>query len=138
MTNNVDIGMLQHINCLHLSCWELGCESPRAASLQMGRPVRLLRRHVCAVTEVSVRSDQGQACEARSSPHPSALHRPCLRPSERPAPPLEAGLTGRNGPGRARAVANRTGSALTGAVRTGRYAARQRGHLIQQVALAVQ
>ena len=35
-------------------------------------------------------------------------------------PPLEAVLTGRNGPGRARTVANRAGTALTGAVRTGR------------------
>ena len=32
---------------------------------------------------------------------------------------LEAVLTGRNGPGRARTVANRAGTALTGAVRTG-------------------
>ena len=33
---------------------------------------------------------------------------------------LGAVLTGRNGPGRARTVANRAGTALTGAVRTGR------------------
>ena len=66
---------------------------------------------------------------ARSSPHPSALFRPCLRLSERvPArfvtskPPqtrLEAVLTRQNGPGRARTVANRAGTALTGAMRTG-------------------
>ena len=69
------------------------------------------------------------ACETRSSPHPSALFRPCLRPSERvPArsvrskpPPTAAGdgLTRRNGPGRARTVSNRAETALTGAVRTG-------------------
>ena len=63
-----------------------------------------------------------------SSPHPSALFRPCLRPSERvparsvpskpPPAALEAVLTGRNGPGRARTVANRAGTALTGAVRS--------------------
>ena len=34
-------------------------------------------------------------------------------------PPLEAFLTKRNGPGRARTVANRAGTALMGAVRTG-------------------
>ena len=34
--------------------------------------------------------------------------------------PLEAVLTGRKGPGRARTVASRAGAALTGAVRTGR------------------
>ena len=52
---------------------------------------------------------------AGSSLHPSALFRPCLRPTE----PLEAVLMGQNEPGRARTVANRTGTALTGAVRTG-------------------
>ena len=75
---------------------------------------------------------------ARSSPHPSALSRPCLRPSERvparsvpskPPPgaaaPLEAVLTGRNGPGRARMVANRAGTALTCTVRTGRKSERR-------------
>ena len=63
---------------------------------------------------------------------PPALFRPCLRPSERVlAVPfrqnrlqrrssvLETVLTGRNGSGRARIVANRAGTALTGAVRTG-------------------
>ena len=68
--------------------------------------------------------------QARSSPHPSALLRPCLRPSE--CVPdrsvlsktaswrrLEAVLTGWNRPERARTVANRAGAALTGAVRTG-------------------
>ena len=69
------------------------------------------------------------SCEARPSPHPSALLRPCMRPSERVRPAqscqnhfqrhLEAVLTARNGPGRARTVANRAGTALTGAVRTG-------------------
>ena len=59
--------------------------------------------------------------EVRSSPHPSALFRPCLRPSERvPArsvpskpPPamLGAVLTGRNGSGRARTVATARNSA---------------------------
>ena len=61
-----------------------------------------------------------------------ALFRPCLRPSERaPArsvpsrpPPAAAGGgfdgTERAGPGRAQTVANRAGTALTGAVRTGR------------------
>ena len=52
----------------------------------------------------------------------------CDRPSaSRPVPPrrnrlqrrLEAVLTGRNGPGRARTAAYRAGTALTGAVRTG-------------------
>ena len=72
-------------------------------------------------------------CYARSSPHPSALLRPCVRPSERvPAssvpskpPPVAAGggLTERAGPGRARTVAKRAGTALTGAVRTGLYQA---------------
>ena len=68
--------------------------------------------------------------QALSSPHPSALFRPCLRPSERvparsapskpPPAPLEAVLSGTaNGPGRAQTVANRAGTALTGAVRTG-------------------
>ena len=60
--------------------------------------------------------------QARSSPHPSALFRPCLRPSERvPAYQnrLQQVLSGRNGPGRARTVANRAGTALTVAVRTG-------------------
>ena len=67
--------------------------------------------------------------KARSSPHPSALFRPCLRPSERvparsvpskqPPAALKAVWTGRNGPGRARTVAIRVGTALTGTVRTG-------------------
>ena len=66
--------------------------------------------------------------DARSSQHPAALFRPCLRPSERvparsvsskpPPAALGAGLTGRNGPGRARTIAIRAGAALTGAVRT--------------------
>ena len=38
------------------------------------------------------------------------------------AVPLETVLTGRNGPGRARTVANRAGIELTGAVRTGLHA----------------
>ena len=77
-----------------------------------------------------------RACHARSSPHPSALFRPCLRPSERvpvvrssrcnPFRPVKtassgagAVSTGQNGPGCARTVANRAGTALTGAVMTG-------------------
>ena len=67
--------------------------------------------------------------KTRSSPHPSALFGPvCDRPSasrfvlfreNRPQRRLGAVLTGRNGPGHARTVANRAGTALTGAVRTG-------------------
>ena len=56
-------------------------------------------------------------CKARSSPHPSALFRPCY-PTVR-VRRLGAVLTGRNGPRRTRTVANRAGTALTGAVRTG-------------------
>ena len=72
---------------------------------------------------------QPQLRQARSSPHPSALLRPWLQPSERVLArsvpsnrlqaPLEAVLTERNGQGRAQTVANRAGTALTGAVRTG-------------------
>ena len=92
-------------------------------SCRLPVPVLSLRTAVQCFTDHSV--------DARSSPHPSALFRPCLRPSERiptrPGPssqnrlqaPLEEVLTERNGPGRARTVANRAGTALTGAVRTG-------------------
>ena len=67
--------------------------------------------------------------QARSPPHPSALFRPCLQPSERvpassflsksPPAALEAILTGRKGLGRAGTAANSAETALTGAVRTG-------------------
>ena len=51
---------------------------------------------------------------------PSAS-RPVPPRQNRPQPALRAVLTGQNGPGRARTVANRAGTALTGAVRTGRW-----------------
>ena len=74
-------------------------------------------------------ADRSEA-KTRSSPHPSALSRPCLWPSEREpvrsAPlenrhqrRLEAVLTGRNGLGRAQTVTNWAGTALTDAVSTG-------------------
>ena len=55
----------------------------------------------------------GSVCDRRSAsrPVPSRQNRLQAR--------LEAVLTGRNGSGRARTVANRAGTALTGAVRTG-------------------
>ena len=43
-----------------------------------------------------------------------------------PAAPLEAVLTGRNGPGCARTIANRDGTSLTGAARTWRYGSVER------------
>ena len=52
----------------------------------------------------------GVAYKARFSPHPSALLRPCLRPPER---------VPWNRQGHGRTVANRAGTALTDAVRTG-------------------
>ena len=59
--------------------------------------------------------------DARSSPHPSALLRPRLRPSERvPARSVPSKPPGFDGPRRARTVASRAGAARTGAVRTGR------------------
>ena len=74
------------------------------------------------------RAGPGQS-KARSSPHPSALSRLRLRPFERvsarsvtskpPPAALGAVLTGRNGPRRARTVANRAVKALTSAARTG-------------------
>ena len=70
-------------------------------------------------------------CTVRSSPHPLALSRPCWRPSERvPARPVHTpqphagapggGFDATERAGRARTVAKRVGTALTGAVRTGR------------------
>ena len=83
------------------------------------------------------RASHSSPSQVRSSPHASALFRPCLRPSERvparsvPSKPhpaaLEAVLMGRNGPGRARTVANRTRTALTGATRTGPQAQSSQG-----------
>ena len=49
--------------------------------------------------------------EARSSPHPSAPFRPCLRPSER--------VAARSVPSKPPPGADRAGATLTGAVRTG-------------------
>ena len=77
-------------------------------------------------------------CEARSSPHPSALFatvraRPgpfCRhnRLQRRPG----GGFDGRSGPGRARTVANSAVAALTGAVRTGREVAARQQWLIRR------
>ena len=83
----------------------------------------------CSSTPPSPPTRVDDCSKDRSSPHPSALFLSSLRPSERvparsvpskpPPSPLGGGLTGRNGRGRARTFANRAGTALTGAVRTG-------------------
>ena len=90
------------------------------------------RRRAAAAAQSPPRIDGpgvvGTMSQARSSPHPSALFRPCCdRPSASPPVPCrqrapaatDAVLTGRNGPGRAWTVANRAGIGLTDAVRTG-------------------
>ena len=59
-----------------------------------------------------------QRCSGPVCDRPSA-YRPGPSSQNRLQRRLEAVLTGRNGPGRARTVANRVGTALTGAVRTG-------------------
>ena len=58
-----------------------------------------------------------QRCSGRLRPSEGAPARSVQ--SKPPPAALGAVLTGRNGPGRARTVANRAGTALTGAVRTG-------------------
>ena len=57
-----------------------------------------------------------------------------VKPPPAPPAPLEAVLTGRNGPGRARTVANRAGTALTGAVRTGHHTDAATSHQKQPAA----
>ena len=57
-------------------------------------------------------------CSGPVCDRPSASRRVPARQNRRQAP-LEAVLTGRNGPGHARTVANRAGTAPTDAVRTG-------------------
>ena len=104
-------------------------EEPRkspmpSASAARSPAVQVRRRGACVPAP-----DRPVTTETRSSPHPSALFRPCLRPFERvPARSvsskrlqrrLAAVLSGQNGPGRTRTVTNRAGTALTGAMRTG-------------------
>ena len=64
-------------------------------------------------------SSASTSTAASLKPGPHRTRQRCSWRSRRLAPP-EAVLTGRNGPGRARTIANRVGTALTGAVRTGR------------------
>ena len=83
---------------------------------------------------------QAVKVKARTSPHQSALFQPCLRPFERVTarsvqskPPPAAAGGAFDGPGGARTVANRAGTALTGAVRTGLNRAREGGRLAIKV-----
>ena len=75
--------------------------------------VRCTSRPLSPVLTASVRRCFCPVCD-----RPSAS-RPVPSRQSRLQPPLEAVLTGRNGSGRARTVANRAKAALTGAVRTG-------------------
>ena len=88
---------------------------PPSCSRYTGRPP--MSRELLRLTPGPHRTRQrcsGPVCDrpSASRPVPSRQNRLQRR--------LEAVLTGRNGPGRARTVTNRAGTALTGAVRTGR------------------
>ena len=94
-------------------------------------PPRTVRHRAERMTRVTPHPPRPprEPTEVRSSPHPSALCRFCLRPSKRdparsvpskyPSAIPEGGFDGRNRPGRPRTVANRVETAPTGAMRTG-------------------
>ena len=104
-------------------------QTSATAPVRLTTGTKLLASH----REVSRNQAVILSCDGRedgtrllSETQAAALLRPHLGGGAMDQPPLEAVLTGRNGPGCVRTVANRASAALTGAVRTGLHTERHR------------